>query len=112
MNKIKLKLESWHDEDFVFTKVINYPGYPETPKQIDLKMAQILKQSKIKTVLTPHGLRHTHASLLAQAGVGLQEIMDRLGHQDDDTTKNIYLHVTKDMKKEASQKFSELMKSF
>ncbi|QEK13092.1 amidohydrolase [Crassaminicella thermophila] len=107
----KLKLTSWHDEDFVFTKIINYPGYPETPKQIELKMAQILKKSNIATLLTPHGLRHTHASLLAQAGVRLQEIMDRLGHQDDNITRNIYLHVTKDMKKEALQKFSKLMQN-
>ncbi len=110
-NKLKLKLDSWHKEDFVFAKVLNYPGYPETPKQIELKMAQILKQTDIGTTLTPHGLRHTHASLLAQAGVGLQEIMDRLGHQDDSITKNIYLHITKDMKKEASQKFLKLMQN-
>jgi integrase len=38
-------------------------------------------------------------------------MMERLGHKDEDTTKNIYLHVTKEMKKEASQKFKELMRS-
>lgn len=54
-----------------------------------------------------HGLRYTHTSLLAQAGVGLEEIMERLGH-----INAVYLHVTKEMKKEASQKFSELMKDF
>ncbi len=35
---------------------------------------------------------------------------ERLGHKDDETTKNVYLHVTKTMKKEASQKFGELMR--
>jgi len=50
--------------------------------------------------------------LLAQAGVGLEEIMERLGHINDKTTRAVYLHVTKEMKKEASQKFSELMKDF
>ncbi|RXJ01340.1 hypothetical protein DS745_10395 [Anaerobacillus alkaliphilus] len=38
--------------------------------------------------------------------------MDRLGHMDDQITKNVYLHVTQEMKKEASQKFNELMRSF
>ena len=61
--------------------------------------------------LTPHSLRHTHTSLLAEANVGLEEIMDRLGHSDDDTTKNVYLHVTKEMKKEASHKFAQLMRN-
>ncbi|AJS61610.1 integrase [Paenibacillus sp. IHBB 10380] len=65
----------------------------------------------LKTNLTPHSLRHTHVSLLAEAGVNLQDIMDRLGHKDDDTAKNVYLHVTKPKKKEASHKFRELMKN-
>jgi integrase len=38
-----------------------------------------------------------------------QIIMERLGHTNDRTTRNIYLHVTKTMKKEASQKFAQLM---
>jgi len=37
--------------------------------------------------------------------------MECLGHKDEDTTKNVYLHVTKDIKKEASQKFKELMEN-
>lgn len=61
--------------------------------------------------LTPHSLRQTHISLLEEAGVALEQIMDRLGHSDDQITKNVYLHVTKEMKKEASQKFSQLMRS-
>lgn len=110
-NELILKIPSWYKEDFVFTKLLSYQGYPETTKQIRMKMGQVIKNNKISLDLTPHSLRHTHASLLAQAGVGLQEIMGRLGHQDDKVTRNIYLHVTKDMKKEASQKFSELMRN-
>ncbi|WP_427854436.1 tyrosine-type recombinase/integrase [Desulfosporosinus metallidurans] len=45
--------------------------------------------------LTPHSLRYTHTSLLAEAGVSLPEIMERLGHKDDETTKFVYLNVTK-----------------
>ncbi|RUS44536.1 tyrosine-type recombinase/integrase, partial [Cohnella sp. AR92] len=56
-------------------------------------------------------LRHTHTSLLAEARVELPAIMERLGHEDDATTKKIYLHVTKAIKREASQRFSELMRS-
>jgi integrase len=58
----------------------------------------------------PHSLRHTHTSLLAEAGVELLQIMERLGHTDDETTTRVYLHITKDRKKEASQKFGELMR--
>lgn len=74
-------------------------------------MNRLLKIVKLNEELTPHSLRHTHTSLLAEAKVGLEEIMERLGHADDEITRRVYLHVTKTMKKEASQKFSELMKS-
>ena len=36
--------------------------------------------------------------------------MSRLGHKDDDTTMNVYLHVTQERRKEATQKFDELMR--
>jgi integrase len=63
------------------------------------------------TNLTPHSLRHTHTSLLAEAGTSLEQIMERLGHTDDKTTKQVYLHMTKTMKKEASHKFAKLMEN-
>ena len=72
-------------------------------------MSRLLKIAGLKTDLTPHSLRHTHTSLLAEADVGLEEIMERLGHTDYETTRKVYLHVTKDMKKEAAHKFDLLM---
>ena len=39
----------------------------------------------------------------------LNTIMKRVGHDDPKTTLQIYTHVTKTMKKEASKKFSDLM---
>ena len=53
----------------------------------------------------------THTALLAEAGANLEAIMERLGHSDDEVTKRVYLHITKTVKKETSQKFAELMKS-
>lgn len=112
-NELKMKYRNnYHDQDFVFAKTSeNYRGYPEIVKLPEYRMHRLLKAASLNESLTPHSLRHTHCSLLAESGVGLQEIMERLGHDDDATTKRIYLHVTKTMKKEASHKFAELMKS-
>ncbi|WP_134705131.1 tyrosine-type recombinase/integrase [Ammoniphilus sp. YIM 78166] len=111
-NKIRMRhRDTYYDHDFVIAKESRYPGYPEFIKTIENRMSRLLKLAGLNEELTPHSLRHTHTSLLAEAGVGLQEIMDRLGHKDDDTTKNVYLHVTKTMKKEAAHKFGELMRS-
>nr|WP_230498622.1 tyrosine-type recombinase/integrase [Pseudoneobacillus rhizosphaerae] len=70
-----------------------------------------LRPGRLKSRAEFHSLSHTHTSLLAEAKVGLEEIMDRLGHCDHDTTKNVYLHVTKEMKKETSHKFAQLMRN-
>lgn len=110
--KVRMRYrDTYHDEDFVFAKMDNYPGYPEIIKTIQNRMRRLLKIADLNPDLTPHSLRHTHTSLLAEAGVSLPEIMERLGHKDDDTTKHVYLHITKSMKKEASQKFAQLMEN-
>jgi integrase len=102
---------TYHNKDFVFTKEFVNFGYPEVQKTMGRRMRRLLKMAKLNTNLTPHSLRHTHASLLAEAGATLPEIMERLGHKDDKTTRWVYLHTTKAIKKETSKKFSELMKS-
>jgi integrase len=55
--------------------------------------------------LTPHALRHTHASLLMEAGVPIDVISRRLGHESSKVTREIYLHVTQKLK----QKDDELI---
>lgn len=60
--------------------------------------------------VTTHGLRHTHCSLLFEAGATLKEVQDRLGHSDIKTTMNIYTHVTKKAQEQAIQKFSNYVK--
>jgi integrase len=88
-------------------------GYLMLENTIKRWMNSLLKfHTDIKKHMSPHGLRHTHTSLLAEAGVDdLPRIMDRLGHTDDDTTKKAYLHVTKTRKKDASHRFVEHMRS-
>lgn len=111
-NVIRIKNRTvWHDQQFVFAKTDDKFGYPYYIKFIENRMTRLLKLAGLNTELTPHSLRHTHTSLLAEADVGLEEIMERLGHSDDETTRKVYLHVTQTKKKEAAQKFSKLMRS-
>ena len=44
-------------------------------------------------VVTIHGLRHTHASLLLFAGVSVASVAKRLGHSSINTTQKTYLHI-------------------
>lgn len=110
IQELNKRAEIYKDHNFVFTSYRS-PGYPYSKATVELKMKQALGLSKIKTHLYPHSLRHTHTSLLAEAGVELTEIMDRLGHEDDQVTRRIYLHVTKTKKVEAAEKFASLMEN-
>lgn len=56
--------------------------------------------------ITAHGFRHTHCSLLFEAGASIKEVQDRLGHSDVKTTMIIYAHVSKKAKEGAIKKFA------
>lgn len=58
--------------------------------------------------LTSHIFRHTHVSLLAENGIQLTAIMERVGHEDSDITTKIYTHVTKRMKADITSKLTEI----
>ncbi|VEE82210.1 site-specific integrase [Enterococcus hirae] len=59
--------------------------------------------------ITPHGFRHTHASLLFEAGASIKQVQERLGHTNINTTLEIYTHVTKEAEKESAEKFLNYM---
>lgn len=48
-------------------------------------------------VISVHGLRHTHASLLLFAGVSIASVSKRLGHASMNTTQEVYLHVIREL---------------
>jgi len=58
--------------------------------------------------ITPHALRHTHVSLLAEQGVSLDVISRRVGHEGSDVTRKIYLHITERQKKRDHEKVSKI----
>lgn len=59
--------------------------------------------------ITPHGLRHTHASLLFSAGVEPKNISDRLGHSTVQITLDLYTHITEEQRTDTVDKLLEYM---
>lgn len=94
---------SFRDHCFVFTRDDGKPlrlAYPND------KLKTLIKKHNLHSI-TIHGLRHTHASLLIEAGVGIKEVQDRLGHSDIQTTLNTYAHVTDTLKEQTASKFQK-----
>ena len=57
-----------------------------------------LSQKVLHRTISAHTLRHSHCSMLALAGVPLEQISARLGHSDSRITKEIYLHRMQELK--------------
>lgn len=53
-----------------------------------------LSRTRLYT-LHPHIFRHTHASLLLQAGANVIDVAKRLGHSTSRITEAIYIHLTR-----------------
>ena len=53
-----------------------------------------------------HGFRHTHASLLYNAGADHKEVQERLGHANIKTTLDTYTHLTDDRKEVTTEKLA------
>lgn len=54
------------------------------------------KKAKVP-VISVHGLRHTHASLLLFTGVSIASVARRLGHASMTTTQRTYLHIIQEL---------------
>lgn len=59
-------------------------------------LARLCKQASVP-VISIHGLRHTHASLLLFAGVSIASVAKRLGHASMNTTEKTYLHIIQEL---------------
>jgi integrase len=56
-----------------------------------------------------HGLRHTHATLMLEAGVNVKVVQERLGHSSIAITGDVYSHVTPGMQEEAAARVAAIV---
>lgn len=69
-------------------------------------------REKLSVNFDYHSLRHTHATMLSQAGVNIRTIQERLGHSNIETTLRVYSHVTEEMKNDAADVFEKAVNKF
>lgn len=77
-----------------------------TPMSINNQLERFLKKHKLK-LISPHGFRHTHCTLLFKAGYSLNEVQYRLGHEDPTTTLKVYNHLTQKDKVRSANPFND-----
>ena len=100
MKKQKMMF-GYEDKGYFLTGIdggrIGYAAYKN-------RLVEAAEKAGIEKHVTPHVLRHTMTSLFAEAGVPLEVLSRRLGHESSDLTKRIYLHITKIHKEQDNQK--------
>lgn len=93
------------DRGYIFT---NTAGSPIDLNKVNNIIKEAAAVSSIQKRITTHTLRHTHISKLAQLGINIKAIQDRVGHSDYKTTLEIYTHVTDKMAKDMMNKLERL----
>lgn len=93
------------EENFIFT---NQRGEWVHIHNFIRYFKRFIADHKLKQI-TPHGLRHTHASLLFSAGVEPKNISDRLGHSTVQITLDLYTHITEEQRTDTVDKLLEYM---
>jgi integrase len=107
---------TYHDLGLVFAKeygdLTNRKDMIGLPLQAnnlgERQFSKIIKAANVKRI-TFHGMRHTCATLLLQAGEPVHVVSKRLGHARVEITLNTYAHVLPDMQKQAAATMGALL---
>lgn len=93
------------DNDFIF--ISHQSGKPIGDNTIKYAFDRIFKKTDLKYI-TPHGLRHTHATLLIQARIPVPTIAERLGNTPQ-MIHDVYGHALKEVEEQSVESFSRIM---
>jgi integrase len=76
-------------------------GGPMPVSQLSSRFAAFMRSTDLPKV-TFHGLRHSHASMLADAGFTSKDIADRLGHSTVSVAGDLYSHLNEGRRRETA----------
>jgi integrase len=112
---IRRRLVGLGPNDFLFTFADGRPGVNRRgPWNVnsfrDLRWPRLVEAAGLtERHPTPHWLRHTHVAVCIAAGLSLAEIQRRLGHEDIQTTINVYGRMFQEMNAEAAGRLAALL---
>lgn len=93
LKKIYEKQYNFNSDLFVFGG-----RKPLSPSTINRRKLKACEKANIRPI-TLHQFRHSHATLLLQEGIMINEVSRRLGHSKVSTTLDVYSHTDKTQEK-------------
>lgn len=100
------KEKGWRKKSLVFS---SRKGRYLVPSMLRQRLAQLAREAGLPNFAF-HAFRHTHASLLINAGINYKELQDRLGHSTLAMTMDIYAHLSKERQQATADLFEETLK--
>jgi integrase len=79
----------WPESRLVF---VSEAGTPLDTANLRRFLVRMSRDAHLEWTPTQYTMRHSHASLLSDAGVHVEHLSQRLGHRDSRTTSAYYLH--------------------
>jgi integrase len=83
-------------------------GNPIPPKRVTKTFTRAVEGARLP-YLSPHGLRHTFATVALEAGVLTKVVADVLGHSSATITADLYSHTTEPSTRNASNRVAAAM---
>lgn len=99
---LKIGINSMNKHQLIFSNGNNEYIYSGTVR----KSIKILAKKAGIHLITTHGFRHTHATLLFASGMDIKQVQARLGHSNVQTTLNIYTHAIQDKQDKIGDEFA------
>ncbi|WP_249274576.1 tyrosine-type recombinase/integrase [Streptococcus pseudopneumoniae] len=96
------------ESNYIFTN--SFGGWI-SPSAVKERLRRFFCEHKDVKKITPHGFRHTHASLLFEAGITAKIISDRLGHNNVQTTLDMYTHINDNQRFEVVDQLMDFIRS-
>jgi integrase len=93
------------EDGFVFIKP---DGEPLDPNLVSRNFGKLIKNAELPHIRL-HDLRHTHATIMLEAGVHPKIVSERLGHANIGITLDIYSHVLPGLQEAAADKFDQML---
>lgn len=94
----------------LFYRYLDSEKAPLPPDHFNGKIDVLCRKHQLHRI-TVHQMRHSHASMLFEAGANVKDVQERLGHADIKTTMNIYTHVTTTQREKTADMFAKYMKN-
>lgn len=93
------------DKDYF---ILSSRNLPIQQSKITYMFRLLCEEAKVPNI-TVHGLRHTHATFLIEAGANIKYVSNRLGHKNINITLDVYSDVLKEEEKETADMMGKLI---